>query len=719
MFSAVTIILYFFLSAVVVGLSLLILFKGTVLLVNVIGRIVNFVFGLIADVIVMSMNILGVPFAAFFAIVLLVLGRWQGANDQARLLGDRILKVCTLCVSLLVLRPLRLFFFDHAARSIADRLPCKLPDGPNLLVTAPVTVESVGSTASIPDSRVTGKSSSESFPNFSVIGQLPSGGSGARLFVARPLNRRGSAGRELPETVVLKSFTVQDGSNLPSIVRESRALESAKKIGLVLEHHLEEERFWYAMPYHAGPTLTQAVQMIHETSENAGRLDDAAIPELIQFVRDLLDTLEHFHRSGLWHKDVKPDNLIVHDQRTHLVDLGLMSSLSSPLTLTTHGTEYFRDPDLVRMALRGVKVHDIDGAKFDIFGAGAVLYFVLANDFPAQGGLSQFKNDVPPALDWIVRRAMADYDKRYEVVADMLADLEAFADAQDPWAMVPADLPSLGGRSVTVSPARALFRPGLASIVMLSHPASESSISPPTPPPPPVIKSVQAARHSRLDVPSDRPTAMLLGLGVFVAGLIVLLIGSWVLLGPGKEHTFLRVQGGAPSYSGSHLYLVSDSATSFEVNEEEVVLMPLYATRNSPELPTIMIGWHSDVMSEDSSMSERLDGLLDDYLIMGYGGFWDEAVPNSTDRADAWHAAVMRPEQIIVLPLDDSEEAQVIRDSLSLDFDGAFSPGLLRLMDELGVGQLIFLTAGGEFSRFYVTDMASFEDVPLEENMSQ
>jgi hypothetical protein len=71
------------------------------------------------------------------------------------------------------------------------------------------------------------------------------------------------------------------------------------------------------------------------------------------------------------------------------------------------------------------------------------------------------------------------------------------------------------------------------------------------------------------------------------------------------------------------------------------------------------------------------------------------------------------------LPLDDSEEAQVIRDSLSLDFDGAFSPGLLRLMDELGVGQLIFLTAGGEFSRFYVTDMASFEDVPLEENMSQ
>ena len=76
MITALTLILYFFLTAVVVGVVLLFLFKGTVLLVNVIGRIVNFVFGVIADLIVLVMNILGVPFAAFFAIVMLILGRW-------------------------------------------------------------------------------------------------------------------------------------------------------------------------------------------------------------------------------------------------------------------------------------------------------------------------------------------------------------------------------------------------------------------------------------------------------------------------------------------------------------------------------------------------------------------------------------------------------------------------------------------------------------------
>ena len=119
-------------------------------------------------------------------------------------------------------------------------------------------------------------------------------------------------------------------------------------------------------------------------------------------------------------------------------------------------------------------------------------------------------------------------------------------------------------------------------------------------------------------------------------------------------------------------------------------------------------------------MSERLDGLLDDFLVMGYGkGFWDEAVPDAADRADAWFGAVMRPQEIIVLPLEDSVEAQLVRDFLSLDFDGAFSPALLRLMEDLGIAELIFLTGGDEVSRFDVAEMAPFEDVPLVENASQ
>ena len=118
------------------------------------------------------------------------------------------------------------------------------------------------------------------------------------------------------------------------------------------------------------------------------------------------------------------------------------------MTLTTHGTEYFRDPELVRMALRGVKVHEVDGVKFDIYGAGAVLYSIVENSFPAHGGLSQIEKHCPEALRWIVRRAMTDLNSRYTSAGEMLADLRTVASAEDPFLLRPADLPSVSGASV-------------------------------------------------------------------------------------------------------------------------------------------------------------------------------------------------------------------------------------------------------------------------------
>jgi hypothetical protein len=120
------------------------------------------------------------------------------------------------------------------------------------------------------------------------------------------------------------------------------------------------------------------------------------------------------------------------------------------MTLTTHGTEYFRDPEMVRQALRGVKVHQVNGAKFDIYAAGAVLYFVLENTFPAHGGLSRFTRNSPEALRWIVKRAMAEYNQRYETVEMMLADLEIVTNADDPFAVKLSALPSMrsGARQV-------------------------------------------------------------------------------------------------------------------------------------------------------------------------------------------------------------------------------------------------------------------------------
>jgi hypothetical protein len=227
-------------------------------------------------------------------------------------------------------------------------------------------------------------------------------------------------------------------------VRESRALAAAKRLGLIVEHELTDERFYYVMRYVPGEPLGLVTQRLHGLGEGSG-LARKELREVLSYATDLLQTLRHYHDGGLWHKDVKPDNIIIHDGRAHLVDFGLITPLRSSMTLTTHGTEYFRDPEMVRMALKGVKVHEVDGAKFDLYAAGAVLYSVIENSFPAHGGLSQITRRCPESLRWVVRRAMADYDKRYDSAAAMLADLEAIARAEDPFLVKPVGLPSMGG----------------------------------------------------------------------------------------------------------------------------------------------------------------------------------------------------------------------------------------------------------------------------------
>ncbi|HTE06358.1 MAG TPA: hypothetical protein VK824_09195, partial [Planctomycetota bacterium] len=252
-------------------------------------------------------------------------------------------------------------------------------------------------------------------------------------------------GAVLPATVVIKSFSLADGSTLPQIVRENRALAAARELGLVLEHELSASRFHYVMPYVPGEDLSAETARLHAASGGAG-LDDAALRRALSLTDDLLSTLQRFHKGGLWHKDVKPGNVIVSDGRAHLVDFGLITPLASAMTLTTHGTEYFRDPEMVRLALRGVKVHEVDGIKFDVYGAGAVLFSLIEGSFPAHGSLSRLTRRCPEALRWIIRRAMADVAHRYASAAAMLEDLRTVSGAADPFAVRPADLPSLAGR---------------------------------------------------------------------------------------------------------------------------------------------------------------------------------------------------------------------------------------------------------------------------------
>jgi len=382
-----------------------------------IGRIIRFGFQELRDVILIPIALFVGVIKLLRATICVVLARWDIVHAEMAAAKRRFVEAYDRTVAIFIDNPLRIIGIDSSKQAT---LPSYLQHDESAVVEAAHQFKN-------------------NFDGYKVVGTLPSGGSGAKIYIVQPTNTSSK--------IVIKCFDISDGSQLPQIVRESRSMEAAKKLGLIIEHHLDNERFWYAMPYHEGDHLGVVTSLLHGTSSH---LNNKNLRTVLLYQQTLLQTLQEYHKAGLWHKDVKPDNIIVHDGRAHLVDLGLVTPLASAMTLTTHGTEYFRDSELVRQAMRGVKVHQVDGSKFDVYSAGAVLYFMLENTFPPHGGLSGFNKKSPEGVRWIVRRAMSDYDKRYASIEEMLADVETILHSKDISSVRPADLPSMTHESVVL-----------------------------------------------------------------------------------------------------------------------------------------------------------------------------------------------------------------------------------------------------------------------------
>lgn len=416
-------------------------FQGIAWLITNIARgvvgffrhIFRFIFGMVGDVVRSIGGVITSIVLVPLIIINVLIGRWSAAGHYGRVFQDEFVGIGHCVYRVFIGHPAKFFLLGGLVEGIEQRIPQAVAQSPG---------------ADRP-SRSTGE-----FEGYKIVGSLQGGGSGGRLYVAEPDERKKAGfsrgGREVKQ-VVIKAFSLADGSSLPQIIRESRALEAAKKMGLILDHELTDARFFYVMEYIPGDSLTVVTKRLHSEGGPQGLGTRQLLPAL-SMIGDLLTELDRYHKGGLWHKDVKPDNIIINQGRAHLVDLGLVTPLRSAMTLTTHGTEYFRDPELVRMALRGAKVNEVDGVKFDLYGVGAVLYSVVENSFPAHGGLSQISRSCPEALRWIVRRAMADLGNRYATSQEMLADLRVVMTATDPFTLKPADLPSVSGGYVAPAP---------------------------------------------------------------------------------------------------------------------------------------------------------------------------------------------------------------------------------------------------------------------------
>ncbi len=446
----------------------------------VIMHVFRFVSGMIGDVVRSFGAVLTALLFTPLVLGNVVIGRWSAAAHYGRALKDEFGTLGHCLYRVVIGHPARFFLLGGLLEGVERRIPEAMAQAPG---------------ADRPSSR-TGQ-----FDGYTIVGSLPGGGSGGRLYVAEPDARKRAAfakAGHLIEQVVIKSFSLGEGSTLPQIIRESRALEAAKRLGLILDHELTESRFFYAMAFVPGDSLSVVTKRLHTEAGSDG-LGQKQLHAALGMISDLLGELDRYHKGGLWHKDVKPDNIIINDGRAHLVDLGLITPLRSAMTLTTHGTEYFRDPEMVRMALRGAKVNEVDGVKFDVYGVGAVLYSVIENNFPAHGGLSQFSRRCPEALRWVVRRAMTDLGNRYASASEMLADVRTIVSAPDAFALQPIDLPSVKGAPAVAAALAAAESPPSHGVWPVRPPAP----IPPSAPVEPRYEPAVARAASPVPPPAD------------------------------------------------------------------------------------------------------------------------------------------------------------------------------------------------------------------------
>ena len=141
----------------------------------------------------------------------------------------------------------------------------------------------------------------------------------------------------------------------------------------------------------------------------------AILEDARNWFSQLASALSHAHDRGIWHRDVKPKNIIigVDGQFCYLVDFGLALTNEQGKRMTKEGyvvgTEGYMSPE--QMA------GDELDHRTDIFNLGICLYETLAGTPIPHGdykNLSLINEGVPPAVDDLIQECLLPRDHRIQ-----------------------------------------------------------------------------------------------------------------------------------------------------------------------------------------------------------------------------------------------------------------------------------------------------------------
>jgi serine/threonine protein kinase len=175
----------------------------------------------------------------------------------------------------------------------------------------------------------------------------------------------------------------------------------------------------------AGDLLYLVMEYVTGTSLRRLIADKAVSDrDVLDYLPQIGEALQHAHESGIVHRDVKPENILVDGRhRVRLVDFGLAKWLDPAgrreldYGLVT-GTLGYMAPE--QLAAPETVDH-----RADVFSTGVVSYEMLTGELPRdERPPPSAKSAADPRFDPIVLRALEhDRERRYQQMREMNADV--------------------------------------------------------------------------------------------------------------------------------------------------------------------------------------------------------------------------------------------------------------------------------------------------------
>ncbi len=315
----------------------------------------------------------------------------------------------------------------------------------------------------------------------------------------------------LQRPVALKLTLTGPGADPDSLKKEEERFLVEARIGAHLPKHPH-----IVGVYEAGEIESQrflAAEFIEGEPLSLWRTQaGVTLPQQVHLLRDVALAIEHAHRHGVVHRDLKPGNILVdREGQPRVTDFGLAKMAGQAVDLAKAapgriwGTPSYMSPEHAR----GLDTVD---ARADVYSLGAMLYEILAGHAPFHGvdpadAVRTVVNDpVPPpsgkiphrALEGLAMKALAKDPAQRPASAKAFADdLTRWLDGQArPTVRRPAPPPKKSPATMLALAGTGIVAAGIVAFALMS-----GSRAPEPAPPDPAARS---AEEERIEVAKRR-----------------------------------------------------------------------------------------------------------------------------------------------------------------------------------------------------------------------